>query len=45
MTPIEYAHTRESFNSQFRRWARLAAGGPFALIQGLTAMVAMLRAS
>jgi len=45
MTPTEYVRYREPLRGQIGRWARLFAGGPAALLQGLTAMVAMLRAS
>jgi len=45
MTPIEYMKSRETFANRFGRWTRLVAGGPSAILQGLTAMVAMLRAS
>jgi len=45
MTPIEYTGTHGSFRGRIIQWARLVAGGPAALLQGLTAMVAMLRAS
>ncbi|HUI10661.1 MAG TPA: hypothetical protein VL221_10060 [Bacteroidota bacterium] len=43
MTPS--ARKARLIRSRIDRWSHLIAAGPAALLQGLTAMVAMLRAS